>query len=106
MVYLQACDVAPVIEKHFTTVGKCYPYMLIPLLAEYEKDHIAERQALKRKVIRDNPGATGFDLSKTHDGDYRVMKPEERRAAETARGVHRKAMDAVEASKTPKRGVA
>lgn len=74
--------------------------------AEAKRKLIAERQAHKRKVIQDNPGSTGFDLSKTHDGDYRVMKPEERKAAETARGVHRTAMTAIEASKKSGSGAA
>lgn len=61
----------------------------------------AERQTYKKKVLQKNPGATGFDLSKTHEGDYRVMRPEERKAAESARKLHRQAMAAVEATKKP-----
>ena len=52
---------------------------------------IAVRQTRKRKVMASNPGSTGFDLSRTFDDDYRVMRPEERRAAETARGLHQEA---------------
>ena len=53
---------------------------------------IVKRHAHKRKVIRENPGISGFDLSRTPDGDYRVMKPDERRAAETGRNLHHKAI--------------
>lgn len=72
--------------------------------AEQRWRTISERQKHKREVIQSNPGATGFDLSRTHDGDYRVMKPEERRAAETARSVHRTAMNAIEGKKNSERG--
>jgi hypothetical protein len=67
--------------------------------AERKWQAISERQKHKRGVITSNPGSTGFDLSRTHDGDYRVMAPEERRAAETARRVHRTAMTAFENAK-------
>lgn len=56
---------------------------------------IAQRQADKRKLLADNPGATGHDLSRNHDGSYRVMKPEERKAVETARGIHKQAQEAL-----------
>lgn len=46
---------------------------------------INKRDALKRDVLRHNPSATKADLSKNPDGTYRVMKPEERKASETAR---------------------
>lgn len=46
-----------------------------------------KRDALKREVLRQNPNATKHDLSRTPDGDYRVMKPEERKASETARAI-------------------
>lgn len=44
-----------------------------------------KRAAMKRQVLRENPNATKQDLSKTPDGGYRVMKPEERKASEAAR---------------------
>ena len=51
-----------------------------------EKHRLVEaRQAYKRKVIKDNPGSTGHDLSRTPDGDYRVMKPQERQLSEQGR---------------------
>lgn len=46
---------------------------------------VNKRDALKRDVLRQNPNATKQDLSRTPDGNYRVMKPEERKASETAR---------------------
>ena len=58
--------------------------------AEQKWSVINQRQALKRRVLADNPGATGYDLSRTHDGNYRVMKPEERRLSEAARATHAK----------------
>lgn len=72
--------------------------------AEQRWKTIAERQSHKRGVIRANPGATGFDLSRTYDGDYRVMAPPERKAVETARGVHKKVMDAIEGTTKAKKG--
>lgn len=68
--------------------------------AEQKWKVIEGRQAHKRAVIKDNPGSTGFDLSRTHDGGYRVMRPEERRASESARQIHKKALDSIEASRT------
>lgn len=50
-------------------------------------DLIAKRQEHKRSVIRNNPGSTGYDLSRTVDGDYKVMKPEERKMSETGRAL-------------------
>ena len=69
--------------------------------AEQRWRTIGDRQQYKQKVIRNNPGATGFDLSRTLDGDYKVMQAAERRAAENARSVHRQAMDAIEATQKP-----
>lgn len=46
---------------------------------------VNKRDALKRDVLRQNPNSSKADLSKNVDGTYRVMKPEERKAAETAR---------------------
>lgn len=48
---------------------------------------IGERQQYKNRVLRNNPGATGHDLSRTRDGDYRVMKPEERKQSESGRAI-------------------
>jgi putative FmdB family regulatory protein len=71
--------------------------------AESRWKTITERQDYKRKVLRDNPGATGFDLSRTRDGDYKVMKPEERQASERGRALHTQALSAI-ASDTKKTG--
>lgn len=56
--------------------------------AEHGKKVAQDRQAYKRKVIRDNPGATGKDLRRTPDGDYVVMKPAERKASEAGRDLY------------------
>lgn len=61
--------------------------------AEKRWEVIAQREKQKNGVLRDNPGATKADLSRTLEGEYRVMKPEERRAAETARKINKTAMD-------------
>lgn len=63
---------------------------------------ISERQTHKQNVLRSSPGATGFDLSRTHEGTYRVMRPEERKAAEAARRVHHTAMNTLSAPKNSK----
>lgn len=34
---------------------------------------IEDRHAHKRQILRDNPDASGHDLSRLPDGDYRVM---------------------------------
>jgi putative FmdB family regulatory protein len=72
--------------------------------AEAKWKLISERQKHKKGIIQSTPGASGHDLSRTHEGDYRVMAPEERRAAETARKVHRTAISAIEASKKSSSG--
>lgn len=46
---------------------------------------VHKRDAAKRDVLRQNPEATKADLSKNLDGSYRVMKQQERKAAEKAR---------------------
>lgn len=55
--------------------------------AEKQWRAVASRQDRKHKVMA-STGATGFDLSRTFDNDYRVMRPNEREAAETARKLH------------------
>lgn len=54
--------------------------------------HIAARQKDKIQVMRAT-GASGFDLSRQHDGTYHVMTPSEREASERSRGFHFKVMD-------------
>lgn len=49
----------------------------------------------KKKILSENPGAAGEDLSRLPDDSYRVMNPEERRAAETARNLHHTAVERI-----------
>lgn len=55
-------------------------------------EQISKRHARKREIIRDNPGISGHDLSRTDDNDYRILNTSERQAAETARNLHNSAM--------------
>ena len=68
--------------------------------AEAKHKVIQDRQAHKRSILKDNPGSTGHDLSRTHDGTYSVMKPEQRKVVETARETHKKAMETVASANT------
>ena len=68
--------------------------------AEAKWKDIEARQAHKRKVLRDNPGASGHDLSRTLDGEYKVMKPAERKVVETARQIHYKAQEVLGPTKS------
>ena len=52
---------------------------------------IAQRQREKLDLVRAN-GVTGWDLSRTPDGGYRVMDANERAASERSRGFHFKVM--------------
>jgi len=49
---------------------------------------VEKREALKRGVVHDTPGATKQDLSVLPDGNYRVMKPEEKRTTRNTRAFH------------------
>ena len=60
--------------------------------AKSSYEHISKRHARKREIIRDNPGISGHDLSRTDDNDYRILNSSERQAAETARNLHNSAM--------------
>ena len=51
-------------------------------------ENIEERQAHKMSVLRQHVGATGFDLSATPEGDYRVMGGEERQVKDNFRKSH------------------
>lgn len=66
---------------------------------------VAKRQTRKKKILK-STGAEGKDLSRTFEGDYTVMKPEERAAAETARDMHHTAMDQIREAKGGKRYLA
>jgi hypothetical protein len=60
--------------------------------AEVQWEAHGRRWEKKKKVLIENPGKSRWDLSKTDLESYRVMEPEERKAAETARDLHHKAM--------------
>ncbi len=62
-------------------------------------EHIGQRIDRKKQVIRDNPGATGYDLSRNHDGSYRVMNPQERAASEAGRAIGAQVQQAIQAEK-------
>ena len=55
--------------------------------AEQKWRLIDARTKHKKDILKATPGATGDDLSRTHDGTYRVMPQGERVAAETGRAV-------------------
>lgn len=59
--------------------------------------HIGQRMDRKRQVIADNPGSTGYDLSRNPDGSYRVMKPEERAKSEAGRALGADVQRAIQA---------
>ena len=63
--------------------------------AKTSYEHISKRHARKREILRDNPGVSGHDLSRTDEQDYRVMTKDERLAAETARNLNGTAMDMI-----------
>ena len=53
---------------------------------------IQKRHSRKRDVLRSNPTKDGFDLGRTVDHDYRIMKSSEKDAAQTARDLHTEAL--------------
>ena len=59
--------------------------------AEERWKAIEARQKYKQQKIADE-SASGFDLSRTPDGDYRVMDSWERGMSERARSLHNEAM--------------
>ncbi len=62
-------------------------------------EQVSKRHTRKREVLRNNPGKTGWDIGRTADNDYRLIYPEERKAAETARGLHNRALGMIERHK-------
>lgn len=62
-------------------------------------EHIGQRIERKKQVIRDNPGSTGYDLSRKHDGTYRVMNANERAASEAGRAIGAEVQKAIQAEK-------
>ena len=65
---------------------------------------IDKRLSHKRKILNNNPSVSGFDLSRQKDGDYRVMSSKERKAAETARNLHQRAMKLIQKRDARKKG--
>ena len=65
--------------------------------AELQWSAVAARHDRKLKVLAENPENEGKDLSRTFDDDYRVMTPDQRKAAETARGLHHEAQKQISA---------
>jgi len=65
--------------------------------AEVQWTAVAARQDRKLKILAQNPENEGKDLSRTFDDDYRVMTPDQRNAAETARGLHHEAQKRITA---------
>ena len=51
-----------------------------------------ERVADKRRVLADNPTATGHDLSRIPEGGYEVLAPEERGVYDRAQAINSLAM--------------
>lgn len=62
-------------------------------------EQITKRHERKREIIRDNPGVSGHDLSRTDDGDYRILNKNERNASETARNLNATAMGMIDRHK-------
>lgn len=56
--------------------------------AEQRWSAVEQREALKRSVMRDAPGATKQDLSALPDGSYRVMSSGEKRTTRNTRAFH------------------
>jgi len=56
---------------------------------------IEERHSEKQRILKNNPGVTGADISRTDDGEYRIMQPQERQAAETAKELHNEALSRI-----------
>lgn len=60
---------------------------------------VEERQKEKHKVMTEN-NVSGFDLKKDpKTGTYSTLKPEERKASESARTLHSQALGAIQESK-------
>ena len=68
------------------------------------KAHVA-RVDTKKELLRDNPGATGKDITKTSDGGFHLMSLEERNARDAALSINNQAMNAIQQERmkiTPK----
>jgi putative FmdB family regulatory protein len=62
-------------------------------------EHIGDRIDRKKQVIKENPGATGYDLSRNHDGSYRVMGQQERASSEAGRAIGAEVQRAIQTEK-------
>lgn len=54
--------------------------------------HVRNRVTRKRQILRDNPDKGGKDLSRTPDGDYRILDQDERGVHDRANAINNKAM--------------
>ena len=63
------------------------------------KAHVA-RVDTKKELLRDNPDATGKDITKTSDGEFHLMSQEERNARDAALSINNQAMNAIEQERT------
>lgn len=61
--------------------------------AQQGKDVIEKRQALKRKILNQNPKSTGSDLSRNLDGSYRILDKKEKGVHDRANKINKMAMD-------------
>ena len=71
--------------------------------AEKKWSVIRRRQQDKIDFLQNNPDVEGKDLSRNIDGSYRVMSKEERKAAETARNLHSKALKFIRSATAEKK---
>lgn len=60
--------------------------------AAHRWETVHHREAHKRAVLEANPGTEKWELSRTLDGDYRVMAERETAAALQARSINTRAM--------------
>lgn len=58
---------------------------------------IEERHREKKRILQANPGVSGKDISRTDDGEYRIMQPQERQASDTAKELHNTALTRISA---------
>jgi len=59
------------------------------------KAHVVRVDA-KKQILRENPEATGYDITKTPEGEFTLMSKEERNARETALSVNNQAMKVIQ----------
>ncbi len=59
----------------------------------------SQRVEVKRELLRDNPGATGYDITKLPDGSFDIMSEKDRKAHDKAKKINSMAMKAIEQDK-------